>query len=71
MQDIILTEGEETYENVSWKGTGGYLALLGAAAHIGGEEDNYEVTDFLIHVTQQYFNDSAFRFDGSVNSRIK
>ncbi|MBQ6368994.1 MAG: hypothetical protein IJJ17_02845 [Parasporobacterium sp.] len=69
MQDIILTDGaEEVYENIDWEGTGGYLALLGATARVGGDEDNYQVEGLLVPVTQEYFDASAVQFDGGVNS---
>ena len=68
MEDIILTEGEETYENVEWEGTGGFLALMGATAYVGGEEENYQIDEVLVPVTEKYFDASAVEFDGAVNS---
>ena len=69
MQETILTDGaEEVYENIDWAGEGGFLALLGATAYVGGDEDNYEVGGLLVPVSEKYFDASAVEFDGGVNS---
>ena len=69
MQEIVLTDGaDETYENILWEGTGGYLALIGATAHVGGDEDHYPVEEVKVPVTEKYFDASAVEFDGGVNS---
>jgi len=68
MQENILEEGEETFENMEWEGEGGFLALLGATAYVGGDEDNYEIDSVLVPVTEKYYDASAVNFDGAVNS---
>ena len=71
MEDIILEDGaQETYADMEWEGEGGFLALLGAAAYIGGDEDNYEIDSVLVPVADKYYQDSAVKFDGAVNSKF-
>ena len=70
MEDIILEAGEEeTYSDVDWEGEGGFLALLGATAYVGGDEDNYEV-ERIVPFTTEYFMSSALDFDWGVNSKF-
>ena len=66
-QDIVLEEGEEAYENIEWAGDNGYVYINGGAAVVGGAEDNYE-PEVILPVTEEYFEASAFEFDGAVNS---
>jgi len=68
MQDNILNSGNQICENEDWAGEGGYLAVLGGTAYVGGDDDNYEVSGLLVPVTEKYFDASAVNFDGSVNS---
>ena len=70
MQENILTEGEETFENMEWEGEGGFLRLNGAAAYVGGDEDLYDVEP-AIPVTAEYFDASAVDLDGAYNSVFK